>query len=129
MRRFGVGVVALVLVLMVCGCNTWERDTFNTLAVAQGVINQAKADYRDSQIPVNKCSYTLITEATAADTLAVNAMAVYEQEKTAGGDLSAQQAIVTNELTSLGPLVSDIGLLKSNPIAACAGVNVPSGGA
>jgi dipeptide/tripeptide permease len=115
MRRLGIGMVALLLAFMVCGCSTWERNTFNTLASAQAVINTAKSDYNSGAIPKTKCAADIINEATAADSLAVNAMVVYEQEKAAGGSLSAQQTIVEGELASLGPVIAEIGSLKAVP--------------
>ena len=125
MKRFGVGVTALVLALMVFGCNTWERTTFKTLSASKAVIDQAKADYRSGAIPVTKCSYALINQATAADSLVVTGFQTYEQEKqsrAAATVLADQQAVVEGLLTQLAPLVADIAMLKSNPVAACAGV-------
>lgn len=115
MKRIAFGCVALLLAFMVCGCSTWERNTFNTLASAQAVINTAKTDYQSGAIPQTQCAADVINKATAADTLAVNAMVVYEQEKAAGGSLSAQQAIVEGELGSLAPIISSVAVLKSAP--------------
>lgn len=120
-------VAVVMLLFLVAGCTSWERSTFQTLSAAKAVINQGKADYISGAIPVNKCSQAILNQATAADTLAVQGFDVYEQEKKAASSktaLAAQQAVVQGLLTDLAPLISDVALLKSNPIAACAGVKL-----
>lgn len=117
---------ALLLLCALClGCNSWESTTFKTLSASKVVIDQAHKDYEAGVIPHNGCAYALINQARAADSLAVNAFQVYEQEKQSSAAqtvLADQQTVVAGELAQLAPLISDIALLKSNPIAACAGV-------
>lgn len=118
MRRVPLILLICLCVLAVVGCNTWERNTFNTLASAQAVINTAKADYRAGTIPQTQCAADILNKATAADTVAVNAMVVYEQEKASGGNLQAQQAVVDSALTQIAPLITAVTTLKA---AACTG--------
>ena len=62
-------------------------------------------------LPHNTLAYNAITKAKDADTLAVNAMVVYEEEKAAGTDLTQQQQIVTTELAALPALIADVQAL------------------
>lgn len=110
-----------VSLLFVLGCNTWERNTFNTLAATKAVLDTAQNDYENKTIPQTGCSYAIINDAKAADASAVNAMIVYEQLKAQKGNLQAQEAAVTSDLLTLAPLVVQIESLISNPAAACGG--------
>jgi hypothetical protein len=111
-------LLVLVLAGSLTGCNTWERDTFNTLAASNAVINQAEADYNAKTIAQSRCAYALINDGKAAQTIAVSAMIVYEQEKSAGVSLTAQTATVTADLAALPALVAQIKALYTNP-AGC----------
>jgi hypothetical protein len=110
--------IFLALPLLLCGCSTFERDTFNSLAASKAVIDQAQADYTSGTIKQTSCTYTVINDAKAAQTLAVNGMVIYETEKAAGTSLSAQQSAVTVDLAAIIPLVAEVKTLYSNP-AAC----------
>lgn len=118
----GVLVFALVGLMALTGCNSFERDTFNSLAASKAVIDQAQADYTAGTIKETQCSYAVINDAKAAQTLAVNAMLVYEQEKAAGSSLSAQTATVSAEVAAIVPLIVDVKALYSSP----AGCSVPA---
>lgn len=127
MRRFVVTGILLLCSLALVACTSWESTTFKTLSASKAVIDQAKTDYRSGAIPVNACSYAIINQATAADSLVVTGFQTYEQEKQAKAAatvLADQQAVVEGLLVNLAPLVSDIALLKTNPTAACAGVKL-----
>jgi hypothetical protein len=99
------------------GCNTFERNTFNTLAAAKVVLDQGRTDYRSGTIPNNACTYAVLNDATAADVATVQAMEVYEEIKAKKGDLSAQTAVVTQGLAGLAPLVAQLQALYTNPSA------------
>jgi hypothetical protein len=114
-------LAAVLLTLAVAGCNTWERNTFNTLAASKAVVDTAQADYEAKTIPQSTCAYTAINDAKAAQTVAVNAMVVYEQLKSSKGNLTAQEAIVTTDLVALAPLVVQIQTMVANPTAPCTG--------
>lgn len=114
MKRF---LLCVSLVLVISGCNSFERNTFNTLATSKGVIDQAQADYVAKTIPRTTCTYAVIQDAKAAQTLAVNAMFFYEAEKSAGKDLGAQEATVTLELADIVPLIAQVKVLYTNPSA------------
>jgi hypothetical protein len=116
MRRYLA--VAIVGLAMLTGCNSFERDTFNSLAASKAVIDQAQADYTSGKIKETSCSYALINDAKAAQTAGVNAMVVYEQEKAAKTDLTAQTATVVGVVAGLPVLVTEIKALYTNP-AAC----------
>jgi len=112
--------VSLVLILaFVAGCNSFERNTYNTLASSKAVIDGASTDYEQGKIPQTRCAYSIINNARAADVTAVNAMIVYEQLKANKGNLTAQTATVTGELAALAPLVNEITALMSNPNTKC----------
>lgn len=104
--------------LPLTGCNSFERDTFNSLAASQAVINQAQADYTSGAIKETSCTYAVINNAKAAQTVAVNAMVVYEQEKAAGASLTAQTAVVVTDIAALPIILANIKTLYSNP-AGC----------
>jgi len=110
----------LVLILL-AGCNSWERTTFNTLATSKAVLDTAQKDYEAGTIPQTKCAYALINDGKAAQTVAVNAMIAYEGVKSAKGNLTAQEVIVTGDLGTLAPLVIEVQSLVSNPAAQCGG--------
>jgi hypothetical protein len=109
--------IFLTLPLILCGCTNFERDTFNSLAASKAVIDTAQADYTAKTIPETACTYAVINDAKAAQTVAVNSMLIYEQEKAAGSNLSAQEAAVTVDLAEIIPLVAQIKTLYTNPSA------------
>jgi hypothetical protein len=114
-------LLLIPILVAVLGCNTWERNTFNTLAASKAVIDTAQSDYEAQTIPQTKCAYAIINDGKAAQTVAVNGMVTYEQQKGAKGNLTAQEAVVTTDLLALAPLVIQVQSLISNPAAACGG--------
>lgn len=109
-------ILAIALLsLCVMGCNDFERTTFQTLSASKAVIDTAQADYEARTIPHNSCSYSIINDAKAAQTTAVNAMVIYEEEKAAKTDLAAQTAAVTSTLVQLPLLIVQVKSLYSNP--------------
>jgi hypothetical protein len=111
-------IAGLAIGAATIGCNTWERNTFNTLAATKAVIDTARADYTAGKIPNNACTYAVLNDATAADKAAVDAMIVYEELKAKNGNLNDQIATVTDNLAGLAPLVAQLQALYTNP-AAC----------
>lgn len=113
---------ALTLCLCLAGCTSFERSTFQTLSASKAVLDQAQTDYEaGTPIPHNQCAYALINDGKAAQTVAVDAMLVYEGEKAAGKDLTSQTTVITADLLSLAPIVVKVQSLIVNP-ASCAGV-------
>lgn len=113
-------IVTLLCVLAVgcltlSGCTNFERDAFNSLAASKAAIDQAQADYVAKTLPETACSYALINDAKAAQTVAVNAMLVYETEKAAKANLDAQVQAVTVDLAAIVPLVAEVNTLYTNP--------------
>ncbi len=109
----------LVLLLLVAGCSSFERNAYNTLSASKAVIDQAQADYTTRTIPRTHCAEAIINDAKAGQTVAVNAMVVYEQLKVTKADLTAQAAVVTSDLAALAPLVVQIQQLIANPAEKC----------
>jgi hypothetical protein len=103
------------------GCTDFERATFNTLSSSKAVIDQTQADYESKTIPHTQCAYSLINNAKAAQTVAVDAFLDYESIKNAGKDVTAQTQVVSQDLVALAPLVVQVKSLVSNPTAACGG--------
>ena len=118
-----IALVALALMSVgLTGCTDWERTTFQTLSASKTVIDQAHADYEARKIPKTAAAYTIINEAIAAQTLAVQSMETYEEIKATKGTasaLQAQQAIVDTVLVKLPALISAVkGLYPKAPPAA-----------
>jgi hypothetical protein len=118
-KRFILATV--LLAMLAAGCNSWERNTFNTLAASKAVLDTAQADYEAKTIPETKCAYAIINDGKAAQTVAVNGMLTYEQLKAAKGNVTAQEVVVTSDLVALAPLVIQVQALISNPATACGG--------
>jgi hypothetical protein len=114
-------LATILLTIAVAGCNSWERNTFNTLAATKAVLDTAQNDYENKTIPQTQCAYALINDAKAADTYAVNAMIAYEQLKAQKGNLQAQEAAVISDLAALAPMIVQVQSLISNPAGACGG--------
>lgn len=103
---------ALMITLIVCGavtgCSSFERTTYQTLSASKTAIDQAQADYEARKIPKTQAAFTIINQAKAEQTLAVQSMETYEEIKAASGTasaLSSQQAIVTAALAQLPALI------------------------
>lgn len=114
-----LGFITAALATSLTGCTSFERTTFNTLSASQAVINTAQTDYEAKTIPQSACAYAVINDAKAAQTTAVDAMLVYEQQKAAGTSLTAQTATVAADLVVLPVIIADVKNLYVNP-AACA---------
>jgi hypothetical protein len=120
MRLIGRAILlSVVCCLGLTGCTNFERNTFNTLAASKAVIDQAQADYTARTIVQNACTYAVINDAKAAQTTAVDAMLVYEQEKNAGTSVTAQVATVTADVAALPAIIVQVKALYTNP-AGCA---------
>ncbi|MFL6427890.1 MAG: hypothetical protein ACJ71S_06570 [Acidobacteriaceae bacterium] len=112
---------AVLLALAITGCNSWERNTFNTLSASKAVLDTAQSDYESKTIAQTTCAYSIINDGKAAQTAAVNALLTYEGLKASKGSLTAQEAVVTADLVALAPLVVQVQSLISNPAGACGG--------
>lgn len=113
-------LASVVLILCVLGCTDFERTSFQTLSASKAVIDQAQTDYEARTIPHNACAYSIINDAKAVQTTAVNAMVVYEEEKAAKTDLTAQTAVVVGTLAALPAVIEQVKSLYSTP---CGGSN------
>lgn len=112
-----IAVLMLGLALLgTTGCTNFERESFQTLSASQAVINTAQTDYEARTIPKTTCAYTIINDAKAAQTAAVDAMVAYEGVKAAKGDLNAAQAVVVTDLEVLPADIAAVKTLYSNPV-------------
>ena len=104
-------LVAALAFVGLCGCNTWERTTFQTLSASKATIDQAQADYESGKIKQTAASFKAINDLKASQTAAVQAMVTYESIKAAKGSaiaLDAQQQIVAAALAQIGPLIAAV---------------------
>jgi hypothetical protein len=112
------------------GCTDWERGTYQTLKASKTVIDTAQADYEARTIPRTQAAYTIINEAKAAQTLAVQQMETYEEIKFAKanpGALSAQQAAVNAALAQLPALLKAVeGVYQHKPPAPAPPIAKPA---
>lgn len=125
-------LMALLLIpaLSAWSCSGWERNAFQTLASAKATIDGAHAAYEVSaSLPGGSCAsvpasttciqhtaaaQAVITKAVQADTLAVQVMEQYEQDKATNAGATAMQAAqndVTNALASLSTIVTEVKAL------------------
>ena len=111
------------LLILVAGCNSWERTTFQTLSASKATIDNAQAQYESKAIVQNQCAYAVINDAKAAQVVAVNGFLDYEKVKAAKGDVATAEATVTGELTSLAPLVAKVAAMVQNPSTCVGGGN------
>ena len=111
-----IAIVSLALITPLVGCNSFERNTFNSLSASKAVIDLAQKDYTAGMIKQTTCTYTVINDAKAAQTVAVNAMLVYETSKT-----SAQETAVGLAVADIVPLLAQIKTLYSNPTSCVVG--------
>lgn len=114
-------LVLAVLALCVTGCTDFERASFQTLSASKAVIDQAQADYESKALPHTSCSYSIINDAKAIQVTAVNALELYEVDKAAKTDLTAQTAVVTTALIQLPAVIVQVKALYTNP--TCGGSN------
>lgn len=114
-------LVLAVLALSVTGCTDFERASFQTLSASKAVIDQAQADYESKALPHTSCSYSIINDAKAIQVSAVNALELYEVDKAAKTDLTAQSAVVTSALIQLPAVIVQVKALYTNP--TCGGSN------
>lgn len=116
-----------VLILCVVGCTDFERTSFQTLSSSKAVIDQAQTDYEARTLPHTACSYSIINDAKAAQTAGVNAMVIYEEEKAAKTDLTAQTAVVISTLLQLPAIIVQIKALYSKPCTSPVSFTIPYG--
>ena len=107
-------VPVLLLSFMFAACNSWEQNTFNTLATTQAVLTEVANDYNAGTIPKTQTNHDLILKAQEAKDVAVNAMVVYEEAKASAvgpNVLTADENAVITALSNLTPLISSVRVL------------------
>lgn len=100
------------------GCPNFDRDTFNTLAVSNSVLETAQVDYETGKLPHNTCVYTLINKGKTAQGVAESAFLDYYNTEKAKGDTTQLQSAVVTDLSAIAPIVASIKSIYSNP-ASC----------
>jgi hypothetical protein len=105
--------------LFVCGltlgCNTYERDTFNTLSVSKSVLDTAQSDYETGTLPHTACVYALINDGKALQTAAVASLLDYDRINAAKGDTTAEVAAINTDLASIASDVAKVKALYTTP--------------
>ena len=123
-------LMLLLPALMLSGCTTWERATFQALASAKATIDGAHTAYEVSAtlpggscatvaagtacIPHTAAANASIAKAIQADTLTVQLMEQYEEDKAAAANsttLNAAISAVDNALTSLTTITGEVQAL------------------
>lgn len=100
-------------ILLLAGCSSWERTTFQTLSASKASIDTAQNDYEARTIPHTQCAFDLITKAKATQTLAVDAMMSYETAKGTSAATAAEN-VVAADLSQLAPIVASISTLGTS---------------
>lgn len=121
MRYHATRNITLALALLLtagaftCTVGTFERTTYNSLAVSKAAIDSASQQYNSGAIPRTKAAYDLLQKAQTAQNAAVDAFKTYLYIKAGGTttDLTTAQTNVTAATASLAAAVADIqSLLK-----------------
>jgi hypothetical protein len=116
--HLGLGILLILGLAMVplAGCDSFERTTFNSLAASKAVIDTAQKDYTAGTIKQTTCTYAVINDAKAAQTVAVNSMLVYETAKTSGNEASVELAVA-----DIIPIIAEVKTLYTNPAGCSTG--------
>lgn len=119
-------MLLMATLVLVAGCNSFERTAFQTLSTTKTALDGAQAAYEAGCpapagstagcIPHSAEAFAAINKAKAADSLAVQAMVNYEEIKvvkgTTASDLDAAEAAVVADLAELPALIADINTLR-----------------
>lgn len=90
-------------------CDSFERQSFQTLSASHAVIEQARADYISEAIPRTRDTKAAIEEASAVQNLASEALLNYEiAVKAKSPDIASKRAVVVELLSRLPALVARI---------------------
>lgn len=112
-------LASALLIFCVLGCTDFERTSFQTLSASKAVIDQAQADYEAKTLPHDACVFGIVNDAKAIQTVAVQALVVYEEEKAASKDLTAQTAVVASAIAELPAAIGEVKSLYSSPASLC----------
>lgn len=108
---------ALPFLLCLVGCpsTSFDRATFDTLAVSNSVLKTAQADYEKGTLPHNACVYNLITKGKTAQAVAATAFQAYYDAEQAKADVTQLEATLVSDLAVIPPIVADIQTLYKTP--------------
>ncbi len=107
---FGV----IVISILCAACSSWERQTYQTLAAARAVINQAVRGYQSGAIPRTPAAYGVIHRARLADEAAVQAFETYAELRLGSqnsNQIAAAQAMVKTLMRQLPAIMAPLDLL------------------
>ena len=108
-RLFSFAIITFV-VLLSSGCNTFERNTYNTLATSKAVIDTAAQQYNKGEIPQTTCVRTLIADARKAQQLGADDLLAYHNILAAKGDVTGEVSAITSDISTL---VANVTSIKS----------------
>jgi uncharacterized protein YcfL len=97
MRIRTLATVLIVSALLLAGCDSWERRTFQTLSASDELISQASADYNAGVLPKTQRTYDILLRAQQVHNLCVQTFQTYWQAKTAIEQQQAQGAITGDQ--------------------------------
>ena len=112
-KLFGSAIITFAMFLSI-GCNSFERDTYNTLAVSKAVIDKAGQQYNAGTIPQTACIRGLITNARKAQQLGADDLLAYHNIVAAKGDPTAIEAAVVGDIATLTTNVTAIKSISSS---------------
>ncbi|MDP9267244.1 MAG: hypothetical protein M3P27_02830 [Acidobacteriota bacterium] len=113
-KKLVVLSLVLSLVLLLAGCQSWEKATFQTLSGFKAAVDQAVADYNSGKIPRTKANAELIEKARSLDKTSVQAFYLYAVAKVLGDpekDLPAKKQAVAGAIAKVITLAKDIKAL------------------
>ena len=96
--------------LLTIGCG-WEKQTYEALASAKAVIDQAGLDYNAGKIQRSDAAQQVILKAQQAQTVAVNAFAAYATAKVAhasAGEVSLKMKILQDAVAALPGILATL---------------------
>jgi len=105
---------AAMIVYLCVGCNQFERDTYNTLAVSKAVIDKAGQQYNSGEIPQTACIQGLIINGRKAQQLGADDLLTYHNIVAAKGDPSAIEAAVIGDIATLTTNVTAIKSISAS---------------
>lgn len=124
-KILSLSLLAIVTATL-AGCPSFDRTTFNTLAVSNSALKTAQADYETGALPHDTCVYDLITKAKQAQGVAESAFLEYYQAEEAHKDVILLQQAVVNDLDTLAPFISSIKAAYNSPVACGTTTNTTS---
>jgi len=118
MKKFISITILAIATVTLAGCpqTSFDRTTFNTLAVSNSVLKTAQIDYETGTLPHTACVRDLITSGKEAQGVAESAFLDYYHTEEAKGDVTNLQAAVITDLAAIAPTIAAIKTIYTNPL-------------